>query len=313
MMDAANNGKRVTVVVELQARFDEEANIEWARVLTDAGVKVVFGTPGLKIHSKLCLISRREDDGVREYAHIGTGNFHEKTARIYTDFSLFTADKSLTAEVRKVFNFIENPYKPVKFTHLIVSPRNSRSRLYRLIEREIEHAKAKRKAGITIKVNNLVDKGLVNLLYKASSEGVKIRMIVRGMCALVPGIKGVSQNIKAISIVDRFLEHPRVFTFENGGDRDVYISSADWMTRNIDNRIEVGTPIKDERLKQRIMDILELQFADRAKARVLDKDMTNEYVKRGNRKKVRSQIAIYEYLKQAERAEKRIASKQKNE
>ncbi|MBV7298990.1 polyphosphate kinase 1 [Enterovibrio paralichthyis] len=313
MMDAANNGKRVTVVVELQARFDEEANIEWARVLTDAGVKVVFGTPGLKIHSKLCLISRREDDGVREYAHIGTGNFHEKTARIYTDFSLFTADKSLTAEVRKVFNFIENPYKPVKFTHLIVSPRNSRSRLYRLIEREIEHAKAKRKAGITIKVNNLVDKGLVNLLYKASNEGVKIRMIVRGMCALVPGIKGVSQNIKAISIVDRFLEHPRVFTFENGGDRDVYISSADWMTRNIDNRIEVGTPIKDERLKQRIMDILELQFADRAKARVLDKDMTNEYVKRGNRKKVRSQIAIYEYLKQAERAEKRIASKQKNE
>lgn len=313
MMDAANNGKRVTVVVELQARFDEEANIEWARVLTDAGVKVVFGTPGLKIHSKLCLISRREDDGVREYAHIGTGNFHEKTARIYTDFSLFTADKSLTAEVRKVFNFIENPYKPVKFTHLIVSPRNSRSRLYRLIEREIEHAKAKRKAGITIKVNNLVDKGLVNLLYKASNEGVKIRMIVRGMCALVPGIKGVSQNIKAISIVDRFLEHPRVFIFENGGDRDVYISSADWMTRNIDNRIEVGTPIKDERLKQRIMDILELQFADRAKARVLDKDMTNEYVKRGNRKKVRSQIAIYEYLKQAERAEKRIASKQKNE
>lgn len=313
MIDAANNGKRVTVVVELQARFDEEANIEWARVLTDAGVKVVFGTPGLKIHSKLCLITRREDDGLREYAHIGTGNFHEKTARIYTDFSLFTADKSITTEVRKVFNFIENPYKPVKFSHLIVSPRNSRTRIYRLIEREIEHAKNRRKAGITLKVNNLVDKGLVDLLYKAGNEGVKIRMIVRGMCSLIPGVKGLSHNIKAISIVDRFLEHPRVFAFENGGDRDVYISSADWMTRNIDNRIEVGAPIKDERLKQRIMDILELQFADRAKARVIDKDMSNAYVKRGNRKKVRSQIEIYDYLKQVERTEKRQASKQKNE
>ncbi|USH03010.1 polyphosphate kinase 1 [Grimontia kaedaensis] len=313
MIDAANNGKRVTVVVELQARFDEEANIEWARVLTDAGVKVVFGTPGLKIHSKLCLITRREEDGLREYAHIGTGNFHEKTARIYTDFSLFTADKSITSEVRKVFNFIENPYKPVKFSHLIVSPRNSRSRIYRLIEREIEHAKNRRKSGITLKVNNLVDKGLVDLLYKASNEGVKIRIIVRGMCSLIPGVRGLSHNIKAISIVDRFLEHPRVFTFENGGDRDVYISSADWMTRNIDNRIEVGAPIKDERLKQRIMDILELQFADRAKARVIDKDMSNAYVKRGNRKKVRSQIEIYDYLKQVERTEKRQASKQKNE
>ncbi|PKF50585.1 polyphosphate kinase 1 [Enterovibrio nigricans] len=314
MIDAANNGKRVTVVVELQARFDEEANIEWARVLTDAGVKVIFGTPGLKIHSKLCLISRRENDGLREYAHIGTGNFHEKTARIYTDFSLFTADKSITSEVRKVFNFIENPYKPVKFNHLIVSPRNSRSRLNRLIEREIEHARAKRKAGITLKVNNLVDKGLVNLLYKASSEGVKIRMIIRGMCALVPGVRGISQNIKAISIVDRFLEHPRVFAFENGGDRDLYISSADWMTRNIDNRIEVATPIKDERLKDRIMDILELQFADRAKARVIDKDMSNSYVKRGNRKKIRSQIEIYDYLKQVERTEnRRLADKLKNE
>ncbi|OEE69001.1 RNA degradosome polyphosphate kinase [Enterovibrio norvegicus FF-33] len=314
MIDAANNGKRVTVVVELQARFDEEANIEWARVLTDAGVKVVFGTPGLKIHSKLCLISRREEDGLREYAHIGTGNFHEKTARLYTDFSLFTADKSITTEVRKVFNFIENPYKPVKFNHLIVSPRNSRSRLYKLIDREIEHARAKRKSGITLKVNNLVDVGLVNMLYKASNEGVKIRMIVRGMCSLIPGVKGLSQNIRAISIVDRFLEHPRVFAFENGGERDVYISSADWMTRNIDNRIEVATPIKDQRLKDRIMDILEIQFSDRAKARVLDKEMSNAYVKRGNRKKIRSQIEIYDYLKQMERTEKRrLADKQKNE
>ncbi|OOE64035.1 polyphosphate kinase 1 [Salinivibrio sp. ML198] len=309
MIDAANNGKRVTVVVELQARFDEEANIEWSRVLTDAGVKVVFGTPGLKIHSKLCLISRREDGVLRDYGHIGTGNFHEKTARIYTDFALFTADQPLTSEIRKVFEFIENPYRPVKFNHLIVSPRNSRRRMYKLIEREIEHAQAKRKAGITLKVNNLVDKGLVNLLYKASNEGVKIRIIVRGMCSLVPGIKGVSQNIKAISIVDRFLEHPRVFAFENGGERDMYISSADWMTRNIDNRIEVGAPIRDPRLKDRIMAILEIQFSDRAKARVIDKAMSNAYVKRGNKKKIRSQTEIYDYLKHAERQELKNAEK----
>jgi polyphosphate kinase len=309
MIDAANNGKRVTVVVELQARFDEEANIEWSRVLTDAGVKVVFGTPGLKIHSKLCLISHRENGELRDYGHIGTGNFHEKTARIYTDFALFTADQQITSEIRKVFEFIENPYRPVKFNHLIVSPRNSRRRIQKLIEREIEHAKAKRKAGITLKVNNLVDKSLVNLLYRASSEGVKIRMIVRGMCSLVPGVKGVSQNIKAISIVDRFLEHPRVFAFENGGERDVYISSADWMTRNIDNRIEVGAPIRDPRLKDRIMDILEIQFSDRTKARIIDKEMSNTYVKRGNKKKIRSQIETYDFLKQLERQELKHAEK----
>lgn len=190
-----------------------------------------------------------------------------------------------------------------------MSPRNSRRRIQKLIEREIEHAKAKRKAGITLKVNNLVDKSLVNLLYRASSEGVKIRMIVRGMCSLVPGVKGVSQNIKAISIVDRFLEHPRVFAFENGGERDVYISSADWMTRNIDNRIEVGAPIRDPRLKDRIMDILEIQFSDRTKARIIDKEMSNTYVKRGNKKKIRSQIETYDFLKQLERQELKHAEK----
>ncbi|WP_434359031.1 polyphosphate kinase 1 [Parasalinivibrio latis] len=309
LIDAANNGKRVNVVVELQARFDEEANIEWSKVLTDAGIKVTFGAPGLKIHSKLCLITRQEEDGLVSYAHIGTGNFHEKTARIYTDFALFTADKRLTDEVRKVFGFIENPYKPVKFNHLIVSPRNSRKRLYALIDREIANAKAKKQAAITLKVNNLVDKGLTNRLYHASNAGVKVRMIIRGMCELIPGIKGLSKNISAISIVDRFLEHPRVMVFENNGDNDVYISSADWMTRNIDYRIEVGAPILDERLKKRIIDILELQFHDRAKARVLDKDLSNAYVKRGNRKKVRAQVAIFDYIKQTEREEKKRLAK----
>ncbi|WP_105903342.1 polyphosphate kinase 1 [Vibrio gangliei] len=301
LMDAVHNKKKVTVVVELQARFDEEANIEWAKLLTDAGVHVIFGAPGLKIHSKLLLITRREEGEFKRYAHIGTGNFHEKTARIYTDFSLLTADPLLTAEVRNVFGYIENPYRPVRFNQLMVSPRNSRQQIYKLIDSEIALAKEGKKAGLTIKVNNLVDKGLVSKLYGASNAGVKIRMIVRGMCSLVPGIAGVSENINIISIIDRFLEHPRVFIAENDGDPKVYISSADWMTRNLDYRIEVATPIHSPRLKQRIIDIINIHFIDTVKARIIDKEMSNTYVPRGNRKKVRSQIAIYDYLKQIER------------
>ncbi|MDC5703375.1 polyphosphate kinase 1 [Vibrio europaeus] len=304
LIDAVHNGKAVTVVVELQARFDEEANIEWSKVLTEAGVHVIFGVPGLKIHSKLLLISRREKDEIVRYAHIGTGNFHEKNARIYTDFSLLTADSELTNEVRGVFNYIENPYRPIKFHHLIVSPRNSRKHLYRLIDNEIANAEQGLKAELTLKANNLVDKGLINKLYEASGVGVKIRMIIRGMCSLVPGVEGVSDNIKIISIVDRFLEHPRVMVTYNNGDPQVYISSADWMTRNIDHRIEVATPIRDERLKQRIIDIINIHFTDTVKARWIDKEMSNSYVARGNRKKVRSQIAIYDYLKNIEKQTK---------
>ncbi|NOH48467.1 polyphosphate kinase 1 [Vibrio rotiferianus] len=301
LIDAVHNGKSVTVVVELQARFDEEANIEWSKVLTDAGVHVIFGAPGLKIHSKLLLISRREEGEIVRYAHIGTGNFHEKTARIYTDFALLTADQEITNEVRNVFGYIENPYRPVRFNHLIVSPRNSRKQLYRLIDGEIANAKAGKKAALTVKVNNLVDKGIVNKLYGASNAGVKINMIIRGMCSLVPGIEGVSENIRIISIVDRFLEHPRVVITHNDGDPQVYISSADWMTRNIDHRIEVAAPVRDLRLKQRIIDITNIHFTDTVKARLIDKEMSNSYVPRGNRKKVRSQVAIYDYLKNIEK------------
>ncbi|MCG3729257.1 polyphosphate kinase 1 [Vibrio cincinnatiensis] len=301
LIDAVHNGKRVVVVVELQARFDEEANIEWSRVLTEAGVNVLFGVPGMKIHAKLLLITRREEREIVRYAHIGTGNFHEKTARIYTDFSLLTADKELTGEVRNVFGYIENPFRPVKFNQLLVSPRNSRTQLYRLIDAEIANAKQGKKSEIIIKVNNLVDKGLINKLYGASSSGVKIKMIIRGMCSLVPGVAGVSDNISIISIVDRFLEHPRVLITHNDGDPLVYISSADWMTRNIDHRIEVTAPVRDARLKQRIIDIINIQFTDTVKARVVDKEMSNRYIKRGNRKKIRSQLAIYDYLKQIER------------
>ncbi|MBE3666027.1 RNA degradosome polyphosphate kinase [Vibrio navarrensis] len=301
LVDAVHNGKRVVVVVELQARFDEEANIEWSRVLTDAGVHVIFGVPGMKIHAKLLLITRREDDQFVRYAHIGTGNFHERTARIYTDLSLLTADQELAAEVRSVFGYIENPFRPVKFNHLIVSPRNSRTQIYRLLDGEIANAKAGKKAEITLKVNNLVDKGLISKLYGANNAGVKIRMIVRGMCSLVPGVEGVSENIEIISIIDRFLEHPRVLVVHNDGNPLVYISSADWMERNIDNRIEVMAPVRDPRIKQRIIDILNIQFIDTVKARRIDKEMSNSYVDRGNRKKIRSQIAIYDYLKNVEK------------
>ncbi|EHZ2656702.1 polyphosphate kinase 1 [Vibrio vulnificus] len=301
LIDAVHNGKRVTVVVELQARFDEEANIEWSKLLTDAGVHVIFGVPGMKIHAKLLLITRREEQGFVRYAHIGTGNFHERTARIYTDFSLLTADQELAAEVRGVFSYIMNPFRPIKFRHLIVSPRNSRSQLYRLLDREIHNAQAGKKASITLKVNNLVDKGLISKLYAASSAGVKIRMIIRGMCSLVPGLEGISENIEIISIIDRFLEHPRVLVVHNDGDPQVFISSADWMERNIDNRIEVMSPVRDARIKQRIIDILSIQFTDTVKARRIDKEMSNNYVERGNRKKIRSQIAIYDYLKNVEK------------
>lgn len=300
LIDAANNGKKVTVVVELRARFDEAANIDWANILTDAGVKVVFGVPSLKIHSKLCLITRHENGEAVRYAHIGTGNFNEKTAKIYTDFSLLTRHPDITAEVESVFEYIEYPYRRYKFNHLLVSPINSRRQLYRLIDNELSNAKAGQPSGITLKINNLVDRDLINRLYAAGQAGVPIQMIIRGMCALRPGVLGLSENIKVISIIDRFLEHPRVMVFHNKGNPQLYISSADWMSRNIDGRIEVGTPIYDERLKQRIMDILELQLSDTCKARVIDADQQNEYVKRGNRRKIRSQVAIYDYLKRIE-------------
>lgn len=300
LIDAANNGKHVTVVVELKARFDEENNIQWANRLTEAGVKVLFGVQSLKIHSKLCIVTRLEGDKTVRYAHIGTGNFNEKTAKIYTDFSLFTANEELTNEVEDVFDFIEYPYIRPKFKNLLVSPINSRDKIYSMIDNEINNAKAGFDARIILKVNNLVDKGLVGKLYDASQAGVKIDMIIRGMCSLRPQVKGLSDNIKVISIVDRFLEHPRVMYFHNNGNSKLYISSADWMTRNLDYRIEVGTPILCPTLKQRILDILNIQFDDTVKARVIDKDQKNLYVKRGNRKKLRSQIQIYRYLEQVE-------------
>jgi polyphosphate kinase len=300
LVNAARNGKEVMVVVELRARFDEEANIEWAKQLTEAGIKVDFGIPSLKCHTKVCLVTRQEKGELVQYAHIGTGNFHEKTARIYTDFSLFTKNLDITREVEQVFEFICYSYKHYTFEHLIVSPNDTRQRLYALIDSEIKSAKKGLHAEIQVKVNNLVDCGIVDRLYRASAVGVKIQIIVRGMCSLRPGVKGLSENIQVISIVDRFLEHARVAIFYNRGERNIYISSADWMTRNIDNRVEVGCPIYDKQLQQRIIDIFRIQWSDNTKSRVIDCEQSNNYKARGSRRKVRSQTAIYEYLRKQE-------------
>ena len=304
LIDAVDNGKTVTVVVELRARFDEEANIEWSKRMTDAGIRVVLGSPSFKIHSKLCVVSREEKGELIHYAHFGTGNFNEKTAKIYTDFSLFTRNQELAQEAVYVFDLIQQPYRRNKFAHLQVSPLNARTKIQLLLRQEVQNHNEGLPAGITLKINNLVDKELIDDLYRASQAGVKVRALIRGMCSMRPGVKGLSENITVISIVDRFLEHPRVMVFENAGDKKVFISSADWMTRNMDNRIEVGCPIYDETLKSRIVDILELQFQDTLKGRVIDAEQTNKYVRRGNRKKLRSQIAIYDYLKALENKQK---------
>ncbi|WP_420022060.1 polyphosphate kinase 1 [Candidatus Pantoea edessiphila] len=299
MIHAAYNGKKVTVVVELQARFDEETNIYWSKRLTEAGVHVIFSAPGLKIHAKLFLISRQEDKIIVFYGHIGTGNFNEKTARVYTDYSLLTSDSRITNEIRKVFNFIENPYRPVTFHYLIVSPQNSRRVLYQLIDKEISNAKQKLPSGIILKINNLVDRGLINRLYTASKFGVKINLLVRSMCSLIPNLPGISDNIHIISIVDRYLEHDRVYVFENKGNKKIFLSSADWMTRNIDYRIEVAVAILDPNIKQRIINILTIQLNDTVKARIIDRKMSNSYIKCEN--KIRSQLMIYDYIKSIEK------------
>jgi polyphosphate kinase len=301
LMHAANNGKSVTVVVELKARFDEANNVKWASFLTQAGVKVLFGLPTLKIHSKLCLVTRHEGDKITRYAHIGTGNFNEKTAKIYTDFALFTANEKITSEVNDVFRFIEYPYTRPVFNNLLVSPLNAREKITSMIDREIEFAKQGKEAAINFKVNALVDIDLIEKLYEASQAGVKIRGIVRGMCSIKAGVPGLSDNIYITSIVDRFLEHPRVMLFNNGGFEELYISSADWMRRNLDLRIEVGTRILDPDLKERIKSILLLQQKDNRKARIVDADQVNNYVQAGpNEKQIRSQIEIHDYLVRVE-------------
>lgn len=296
LINAVKNGKQVTVQIELQARFDEQANIEYAEQLQAEGVKLIFGVPGLKVHSKICLIERQEGDRIKRYGFISTGNFNEATAKIYTDYTLFTAKEPTLKELDKVFEFFETTYKIHKYKHLIVSPHYTRKVFQKLIHREIQNAKAGREAYIWIKMNSFTSYQMVDELYEASRAGVKIQLIIRGICCLIPGVEGMSENIEAISVVDKFLEHPRLFIFANNGDPKVCISSADWMTRNLDNRVEVGCYIYDEDIKQELIDTFEISWNDNVKARVFNGEQNNEY-RESEGPRLRSQFATYDYYK----------------
>jgi polyphosphate kinase len=298
LLNAVKNGKHVTVVVELQARFDEENNIYWANKLVEEGAKVIYGVPGLKVHSKVFLITRKENGKQIQYAHIGTGNFNEKTAKVYSDMSLLTRDERITKEAEKLFQFYSDNYKVGMYNHLVVSPFSMRKTFTQLIDKEIANANKKLPASIVIKMNNLVDSGMISKLYEASQKNVKIKLIVRGMCSIVSGVKGLSENIEAISIVDKYLEHSRVFIFCNGGDEKYFISSADWMTRNLDHRSEVAVPIFDKGLQRQLKTMIDLQLNDNCKARMLNQKQENAYKPKTGKTSIRSQEKFYNYLKQ---------------
>ncbi|MFK8005759.1 MAG: polyphosphate kinase 1 [Saprospiraceae bacterium] len=298
LMKAARSGKKVFAFIEIKARFDEEANLNWGESLEKAGVKVHYSFPGLKVHSKLALVKRIENEKTRIYTYLSSGNFHEDTAKIYTDLGFFTADKKITREVNEVFSILESvDHRPKNFQHLLVGQFNLRPDLKKMINKEIANAKAGKTARMILKMNSLEDKEMIIKLYEASQAGVKIKMIIRGLCCLTPGIKGLSENIEVISIVDRFLEHSRVFIFHNGGDEKVYVSSADWMYRNLSKRIETVFPIYDNEIKKEIKSILAIQLQDNVKARIIDRSNQNLFSKGNSEMPVRSQTSTYYYYK----------------
>jgi polyphosphate kinase len=297
LINAARNGKEVTVFLEVQARFDEEANIYWAGKMQAEGVRVIQSIPGYKVHAKLLLIRRKEGLKNVYYAGVGTGNFNETTAKIYTDISIFTADKAIVADVNSVFHLFESIYNAPRFTKLIVAPFHMRLHFIKLLNNEIKNAKAGLDACMILKINNLTDIKLIKKLYEASAAGVKIQLIVRGVCMLQPGIPGVSQNIEAITIVGRFLEHSRVVVFANKGEGLYFISSADFMERNFDNRIEVACPIFDRDLQREIMTLLQIQLHDNSKARKITPTHSNEYIKGNPNLKTNSQVETYKFFK----------------
>jgi polyphosphate kinase len=297
LVSAAKNGKQVTAMVELRARFDEEANLEWSRKLQDAGVKVIFGISDMKVHCKLAVVTQVVKGKESHQAVIATGNFNENTAKIYTDMALFTSHEEICEEALKVFAFIEKPYLNFRFKHLLVAPAAMRTKYIRMLNREIQFANNGNEAYAFIKVNSLVDETLIRKLYQASRAGVKIRLLVRGICSLMPGIPGLSENIEIHSIIGRYLEHTRVFIFGNGGTEDIYISSADWMERNLDYRVEVSVAIYDPTIRREIRDMMELQWSDNVKARILKGAQPNDYVKREKGdNRVRSQMAMYDLI-----------------
>ncbi len=302
LINAAQNGKKVTAIVELRARFDENANIYWSKQMQEAGVNVIFGVPGLKVHSKMTLITRQEKNKERKYAVVSTGNFHEGNANVYTDVNLFTADPRITSEILKVFTFLETNYKTFTYKHLLVAPFNMRRRLYSLIDTEIDNAAKGLPAYLYGKINNLVDEEMIRKLYQASKVGVKIKLVVRGTCALVPGVKGISENIEVYGIVDRFLEHSRIFIFANGGNEVCFISSADWMTRNLDYRVEVATPIYSKSLIEEMKTVVDFALRDNVKARLVNQGGCNEFKPRKvDEPEFRSQMELYRYYQYIEK------------
>lgn len=294
LINAAKNGKEVTVQIELRARFDEESNMMYANKMQDEGVKLIFGVPGLKVHSKVCVIEREEEGKLVRYGFISTGNFNGVTARIYTDYTLFTADKQILKDLSKLFNFFDTNYVVNKYKHLIVSPHYARNKFYKMIEDEMAKVRGGREGYIRLKLNSMSNYAIIDKLYEASQAGVKIDMIVRGICCLIPGVKGLSENITCISVIDKYLEHPRVMMFGSKGEENVFISSSDWMTRNLDNRVEVTCPIYDADVKQEIIDTFDICWADNVKARAITEAQDNAYRKTEG-PPVRSQFATYDY------------------
>ncbi|RMA57626.1 polyphosphate kinase 1 [Ulvibacter antarcticus] len=293
---AAKNGKKVIVFIEAKARFDEHNNLKWGDIFKKNGATVIYSYPGIKVHSKILYIEREIDEKTHSYAYIATGNFNEKTSTLYTDFGLMTAHPKLTDEINKVFLVLEGIIIFPKTKKLIVSPFSTRNAFVDLVENEIDKAESGIGGSIILKMNSLQDKNMIKLLYKASNAGVKIRLLIRGICSLIPGIKGQSENIYTTSVVDRFLEHGRVYIFGKGEDEKIYIGSADWMTRNLSHRIEVVTPILDKDHCEMIRSLINLQLADNVKARLVDAEQSNTYVV-DKKKKLRSQYATYEFFK----------------
>lgn len=297
LLSACEQGKEVVIFVEAKARFDEEANLHWGGELKKAGAKVLYSYPGIKVHTKLLLISREEAGEIRNYTYIGTGNFNEKTATLYCDHALLTADQRLANEAAQVFDLLERKIIVPRVKHLLVSPFNTRDRFEDMIEREIANARAGKEAYLILKMNSLEDTRMINKLYKASEAGVDVRLIVRGICCLIPGVEGMSENIQAISILDRFLEHARVYIFGNDGDEKMFIASADWMTRNLDRRVEVGAPIYDPELYTELRRIIDIQWRDNMKAREINKTFSNPYRRSlPTAPPVRAQLATYRFI-----------------
>ncbi|MCA9041606.1 MAG: polyphosphate kinase 1 [Planctomycetaceae bacterium] len=307
---AAEQGKHVTALVELKARFDEARNIKWASELEQVGIQVIYGVKGLKTHAKICLVVRREPSGIRRYVHFGTGNYNESTAKLYSDISLMTCNPDLGADASNFFNAISGYSQPMRFSKLEVAPIGLRDKILELIHVETDRKKHGQKARITIKMNSLVDTEIIEALYQASEAGVKIRLNIRGICCLKPGVKGLSENISVVSIIDRFLEHSRILHFYHGGDERVYISSADWMPRNLDRRVELLVPVDDVRCKAKLINTLNMYFKDTVKSRKLQPNESYKRIDRGDRKQLRVQEYLYEQakndLEEAERSQRLV-------